>query len=88
MRGKVFTRFHDNHHGDGIVGIICKAPPGMQAMLVESDPTRFFVPAYSGHRGDIGLRIDVEETDWGQVKDVVAESYRMLAPKTLIVSLM
>jgi len=84
VRGKVFTRFHDNHHGDGIVAIVCKAPAGMQSMLVESDPTRFFVPSYSGHRGDIGLRIDVGETDWEQVRDVVTESYRMVAPRALL----
>ena len=27
--------FHDNHHGDGILGLWCAAPPGVQAELVE-----------------------------------------------------
>jgi hypothetical protein len=87
VRGKVFVRFHDSHHGDGVVGIICKAPPGMQSMLVESDPIRFFVPSYSGHRGDIGMRLDAGQTDWEQVRDVVTESYRTSAPKALLVGL-
>ena len=33
-----------NHHGDGRFAIWCAAADGMQAMLVEADPERFFVP--------------------------------------------
>lgn len=40
-----------NHHGDGRFAIWCAAPDGMQKMLVEADPERFFVPPYVGHRG-------------------------------------
>ena len=84
VRGKAFVWCLDDHHGDGRVAIWCKAPPGMQAMLVESDSIRFFIPPYVGHRGWIGLRLDVGETDWEQVRDVVTESYRMTAPKKLL----
>jgi hypothetical protein len=37
--------------GDGRVFLLCKAPPGSQAILIEADPVRFFVPPYVGHKG-------------------------------------
>lgn len=83
VRGKTFVWFMDNHHGDGRIAIWCKAPPGAQAMLVASDPARFFVPPYVGPRGWIGLRLDVGEPDWEQVRDLAIESFRMSAPKRL-----
>ena len=33
--GKMFAMYTNNHHGDGIVAVWCKAPPGVQEMLVE-----------------------------------------------------
>lgn len=34
------------------------APPGRQESLVEQDPEVYFRPAYVGHRGWLGVRID------------------------------
>ena len=45
---KTFVTFHDDHHGDGILGFWCAAPPGVQAELVDEEPERFYVPAYVG----------------------------------------
>jgi hypothetical protein len=59
VRGKrAFLMVLTNHHGDGRFAIWCAAPDGMQAMLVEADPDRFFVPPYVGHRGWLGMRLD------------------------------
>ena len=33
-----FAMVWNNHHGDGRYALICAAPEGMQAMLVETDP--------------------------------------------------
>ena len=41
---------------------------------------RFFVPPYLGHRGWVGLRLDVE-VDWDGGAGLVEERYRMAAPK-------
>jgi len=41
----------------------CKAPRGVQAILVGAAPERFFVPPYVGHKGWIGFRLD-RGTDW------------------------
>lgn len=73
----------DDHHGDGRLALICAAPPGVQEELVADEPERFFRPPYVGHRGWIGLRLDVDP-DWDEVAQVVVESYRCVAPKTLI----
>ena len=51
IRGKAtFVTFADHHHDDRLA-FWCAAPPGAQAALVGSDPERFFVPPYVGHRG-------------------------------------
>jgi predicted DNA-binding protein (MmcQ/YjbR family) len=67
---------------EGRAAMSCKAPPGAQEILVGSHPKRFFRPAYVGHRGWVGVRLDAR-TDWDQVADLVEESYRMTAPKKL-----
>src|SRR5215467_3863370 len=43
-----------------------KASPGVQEALVGSDAARFFVPAYVGHKGWVGARLDVEQ-DWEEI---------------------
>lgn len=79
---KAFVYFHDNHHGDGNVGIWCAAPPGVQEQMVEAEPERYFRPAYVGHRGWLGLRLDIDRDD-DELAGVVREAYRCVAPKTL-----
>ena len=83
VRGKTFVWFTDNHHGDGMLALTFKASPGAQEVLVGSDPDRFFVPPYVGHRGWVGLRVDTESVDWDEVATLVVDSYRLLAPKRL-----
>jgi hypothetical protein len=61
-----------------------KAPKGVQAVLVASDPARFFVPKYVGHIGWVGVRLDLPEApDWDEVSEMIAESYCLTAPKRL-----
>jgi hypothetical protein len=83
VRGKTFVWFTDDHHGDGMLAITFKAPPGAQDVLVSSDPDRYFVPPYVGHRGWIGLRLDTDVVDWDEVGDLLTDSYRLLAPRRL-----
>ena len=73
--------FVDHHHDDRI-GFWCSAPPGDQQALVASDPDRFFVPPYVGHRGWLGVYLDVP-VDWDQIADIVTDAYRAVAPKRL-----
>lgn len=78
--------FLDNHHGDGRVAIWCAAAPGAQADQVETDAERFFVPPYVGHRGWLGVRLDVD-VDWDEIAAIVEDAYRLTAPKSLLAQL-
>lgn len=80
---KVLVHLFEDHHGDGRLAIWCAAPPGVQSELVEQEPERFFVPPYVGHRGWIGLRLDVDP-DWDEVNGILTDAYRLVAPKTLV----
>jgi hypothetical protein len=83
VRKKTFAYFLDDHHGDGIVCVTCKVMAGDNAALSKSNPERYFVPAYVGPRGWVALRLDVGEIDWEEVRELVADSYRRIAPKRL-----
>ncbi len=84
IRGKkTLCYLTDDHHGDGRLALICAAAPGVQEELLESDPQRFFRPPYVGHRGWIGLRLDVAP-DLDEVARIVEASFRCVAPVTLI----
>jgi predicted DNA-binding protein (MmcQ/YjbR family) len=83
VKKKVFVYFLDNHHGDGIVSVCVKVLPGDNARLVASDKARFYLPAYIGPRGWVGLRLDLGEIDWEEVKELVTGSYLLTAPKKL-----
>jgi hypothetical protein len=77
--------FSDHHHG-GPLAFWCAAPPGDQEALVRSDPGRFFVPPYVGHRGWVGVRLDVP-VDWQEIGEIVEEAYRAAAPAKLVAEL-
>lgn len=81
VRGRTFGYFLDDHHGDGIVGVALKAAPGEQEALVGIDPGRYYVPAYLGSKGWVAVRLDVGTVDWDEVRDLVAEAYRLQAPR-------
>jgi len=80
---KVFAYFLDNHHGDGIVGLWCKVLPGENSRLIAASPRKFYMPAYVGPRGWVGLRLDRPTVDWAEVKELVVGSYLQVAPKKL-----
>ena len=83
VRKKVYLYFLNNHHEDGIVGIACKALPGDNQRLIASDPARFYLPAYCGPRGWVGLRLDTRKVDWEEVGELILGSYLLTAPKAL-----
>jgi len=83
IRKKIFAMRHPQ---DGRPSMWCKGPPGIQTALVETDPSRYFVPPYVGHRGWVGAWLDVQ-VDWAEVEGLVDQSYRMTAPKRLVAQL-
>ena len=84
VRGKrAFVMVLTNHHGDGRFAIWCAAPDGLQRMLVEADPERFFVPPYVGHRGWLGVRLD-RSLDWDELTGIVEDAFAEVAPRALV----
>jgi hypothetical protein len=77
--------YADCHHDDR-VAFWCAAPEGAQEVLVRSTPGRFFVPPYVGHRGWLGVWLDVPQ-DWGAIADLVLAAYREVAPRKLLAKL-
>jgi hypothetical protein len=78
-----FVQYRDNHHGDGKLGLWCAAPPGVQALLTASDPELYYVPAYVGHLGWIGLRLD-RHAAWEEIAGIIGEAYLTRAPKKYV----
>jgi hypothetical protein len=84
VRGKrPFLTVLSDHHGDGRFAIWCAAADGVQRMLVDADPERFFVPAYVGHRGWLGVRLD-RALDWDELAGIVEEAFAEIAPAGLV----
>jgi predicted DNA-binding protein (MmcQ/YjbR family) len=48
-------------------------------VLVEARPESFFRPPYVGHRGWLGVYLDVP-LDWNEIAMLVEDAYRTVAP--------
>ena len=84
IRGKrSFLMVLTDHHGDGRFAIWCAAGEGVQRLLVDADPERFFVPPYVGHRGWLGLRLD-RGLDQEELAGIVEDAYAEVAPPKLL----
>lgn len=82
---KTFVMYSDHHHDDRLA-FWCAAPPGAQEELVAEEPERFFRPPYVGHRGWLGVWLDVP-VDWAEIRVIVTDAYRVIAPKKLVAEL-
>jgi hypothetical protein len=83
VRSKRFGFYLNDHHGDGRVGVVFKGLLGDLHTLIEEDPQRFYVPAYLGSKGWVGLRLDLDSVDWTEVRELLTEAYRLQAPRCL-----
>ena len=83
VRGKKsFVMVWNDHHGDGRFALWCAAPDGVQRLLADTDPERFFVPPYVGHRGWLGVRLD-RGFDADELAGIVEDAYAEVAPAKL-----
>lgn len=81
--GKKFAYVSVDHHGDGKTALLVKISGAEeQAMLIDSDPSRYYRPAYFGD-GWIGIRLDLGDTDWEHIGEWLAKSWLAVAPKKL-----
>lgn len=85
VKGKKFAYVSNDHHGDGKTALLVKISGAEeQAMLIDSDPDRYYRPAYFGDSW-IGIRLDLGDTDWDHIADWLGKSWRAVAPKKLAV---
>jgi hypothetical protein len=85
VAGKQFAQFRDNHHGDRKT-VVCvrTSGPDEQAMLIESDPATYSRPAYLGPSGWVSVSLAGDEVDWDHVRDRIAVSWELAAPRRLL----
>lgn len=79
---KTFVMFLNNHHDDGRLALWCAAPLGAQESLIALDAEQFFRPPYVGHRGWIGVRLDLHP-NWDQVAGIIRDAWHTVAPAKL-----
>ena len=75
--GRQFVTSADRHH-DHRRAIWIAAPAGAQGVLIESAPDRFFRPPYVGHRGWVGVYLDVS-VDWDELERLIADAHAVVA---------
>ena len=86
VRGKTFATYSVNHHGDGRIALILHSPPGTQRFYTEGEPDAFYVPAYVGGKGWLGVLLD-KGLPWKQIADLTRKAYENVAPAALANSL-
>jgi hypothetical protein len=88
IRKKTLAYYSFDHHGDGMISLVCKSNPSDQRRMIRSDPETFFVPDYLGAKGWLGIRLDLAEVDWDVVTESLRQAYQDLAPKKLVIQLL
>jgi hypothetical protein len=83
VRKETFAYYLNGHHGDGMIAVCCKVPPGENAALIAAKPKKFYLPANLGPQGWVALRLDIPGVDWNEVAELVRGSYRLVAPQKL-----
>ena len=83
IRKKTFAYYLFDHHGDGKIAFCCKSSLNEQRRLIRNDAETFFVPAYLGAKGWIGIRLDLDEVDWETVTELGQRAFQATAPRKL-----
>jgi hypothetical protein len=75
----------DTHHGAGRPAAWIKSLHVTQDLLVRGEPARYFVPAYVGKSGWVGVHLD-RGADWEVIGELLRDAWRLAAPKKLAAS--
>ena len=81
VRKKVFAMCSNNHHNDGHIAVTVPTAIGIQSMLIERSPEKFYRPPYVGVRGWVGIEIDRVSDD--ELAFHIHEAWRLIAPEKL-----
>jgi hypothetical protein len=81
VRGKLFARLHD----DGVV-LVVRVPPGEREALLASEPDVFELrPHYEPYPQWVLVRLAAIDAD--ELREVVTDAWREVAPKRLLAEL-
>jgi predicted DNA-binding protein (MmcQ/YjbR family) len=79
--------------GSGRGKIFCIAAEDGSSIRVKADPLEreallahgapFYMPAYVGSKGWVGMQLDDSTPDWEEVAELIATSYCLIAPTRL-----
>jgi hypothetical protein len=88
VRNRMFATYASpsTHHGAGRPAVWVKATPANQALMVQADPGRYFVPPYVGPSGWVGVWLD-RRPRWKELDELLRDAYRQTAPKRLAAQL-
>ncbi len=81
VRKKVFAMCSNNHHNDGHIAVTIPTAIGIQAMLIERSPEKFYKPPYVGVRGWVGIELDRVSDE--ELALHLREAWRLIAPEKL-----
>lgn len=79
---KVFAMCSINHHNDGHFAVTIPAAIGIQQMLIERSPEKFYRPPYVGGAGWVG--IELPEVSDEELSLHLSEAWRLIAPPKLL----
>ena len=81
-KARTFASLHDERQwGEGRLCLWLAAPDGLQEALVSGDPERWFVPPYVGHRGWVGLRLDLPQVEWDEAAGALEDAHAFIADR-------
>jgi hypothetical protein len=72
-----------DHHSGRYDRSLLVLPSPEEAQALREDP-RFFIPGYYGPFGWVGLDFTAAKPDWVEVRELIEESFRMTAPRSLV----
>jgi len=81
VKKKVFAMCSINHHNDGHIAVVAPAAIGIQAMLIEVEPKKYYRPPYVGGAGWVG--IELPRVSDKELRTHLHEAWRLIAPEKL-----
>jgi hypothetical protein len=81
VRKKVFAMCSNNHHNDRHIAVTIPAAIGIQAMLIERSPQKFYRPPYVGVAGWVG--IELNRVSDKELALHLHEAWRLIAPEKI-----
>lgn len=81
VRKRVFAMCSINHHNDGHIAVTVPAAIGIQPMLIEAEPRKYYRPPYVGGAGWVG--IELQRVSDKELKMHLREAWKLTAPEKI-----